>query len=133
MKAKALTVNKTLRFLHLDDTSDPVHTKARLGSQSFEAFSAMLRVNTSLDLVLPPFETDGADEMLVDSRNKLHIEQRLNQVGRGRLLSSCQTTREQWVDTLCELDSGNVDNSPPFRVSCLFRVLRSNPTVVYMS
>jgi hypothetical protein len=41
-----------------------------------------------------------------------------------------QTTREQCADVLHELNSGNaVDVSPAFRVSCVYSVLRSNPTV----
>jgi hypothetical protein len=46
-EAEALTINKTLRMLFSDDTlwaSDPVHTKACLGAQAFEAFGTMLRV-----------------------------------------------------------------------------------------
>jgi hypothetical protein len=61
----------------------------------YEAFiSAMLRVNTSLFLKLPAFETDGANAELLESRNQMVIEQRLNEVGRGRLLASRQTTKE---------------------------------------
>jgi hypothetical protein len=54
----------------------------------------MLRVNTSLDLMIRPSETDGVNERLRESRDQLRIEQRLNLVGRGRLLASSQTTRE---------------------------------------
>jgi hypothetical protein len=131
--AEALTVNKTLLVITLDDTmiaSDHVHTKARLGAQSYDALSAMLRVNTSLELELPPFETDGADERLVDSRKMLYIEQRLHEVGRGRLLaSSSQTTREEWVDALHTLNCYNVDDPDDddpdsFGVSCLYSLLK---------
>jgi hypothetical protein len=58
--AEALTIKKTLRMLILDDnlfsSRDPVHTKASLGAQACEAFGAMLRVNTSIELDLPVFD-----------------------------------------------------------------------------
>jgi hypothetical protein len=136
--AEALTVNKTLRYISL--SARPVFrgstfpTTAVLGAPTYEALSAMMmRRNTSLNLKLPPFEAAGADERLRESRDQLRIEQRLNDVGRGRLLASSQTTREHWVDTLDELNSCSVDDSSAFRVSCLYCVLRSNPSVVCMS
>ncbi len=49
-----------------------------LGAQSYEAFSAMLRVNTSLVVIMPPFETAGVDERLRESRKQMIIEMRLN-------------------------------------------------------
>jgi uncharacterized protein YoaH (UPF0181 family) len=57
--AGALTINKTLRMVLLDDdlfVSDPDHTKASLGGEAYEAFGAMLRVNTSIKLDLPTFD-----------------------------------------------------------------------------
>jgi hypothetical protein len=118
--AEALTVNKTLCKIILSDDSvfDEVHNKATLGAQAYEAFSAMLRVNTSLDLELSPNKTAGADERLRESHNQMHIEMRLNKVGRGRLLASVQTTREEWVDTLHELNSYNADIFPRYQISC---------------
>lgn len=100
----------------------------------------MLRVNTSLVLLLPLFESTGADERLRESRDKMRIEQRLNKVGRGRLLASSQTTREQWVDALHDFNAWrNVaafrivdDDTFAFRISCLYSMLRSNPAVVYL-
>jgi hypothetical protein len=135
--AGALTVSTTLRIITLSDTAvvsnhNVRSTKATLGAQAYEAFSAMLLVNTSLVLKLPPFKSDGADERLHDSHNQMIIEQRLNQVGRGRLLSSSQTTREEWVDALHELNSCTVNDSPACRVSCLFSLLRLSPDVVGM-
>jgi tagatose-1,6-bisphosphate aldolase len=55
--AKALTVNKTLRkiTLSVDPFRFQVHNRVALGAPAYEAFSAMLRVNTSLVLELPPF------------------------------------------------------------------------------
>jgi hypothetical protein len=113
-----LTVNKSLRELHLGDVllgRDHVDTKASLDAKAYEAISAMLRVNTSLVL-------------------KMRIEQRLNQVGRGNLLlSSCQTTREECVWALHDLNTFNVNESPAYQVSCLYSLLRSDPSVVQSS
>jgi hypothetical protein len=117
--AEALTVNRTLREIILSGHKNTLSTRA------YDAFSAMLRVNTSLILELPPFR--GGNDRIVDSRNQVRIEQRLNHVGRGRLLSSSQTPREEWVDALTELNSSNVDESPDFNVSCLYSLLRLNP------
>jgi hypothetical protein len=134
--AEALTVNKTLLKITLDD--NPVFSgralpkPAALGAPAYEALSVMLRVNMSLVLKLPPFETDGANEKLRESRDQLHIEQRLNNVGRGRLLLSIQTTREQWADALHELNFYNVDDSGAFQVSCLYSLLRSHPAVIHI-
>jgi hypothetical protein len=93
----------------------------------------MLRVNTSLLLKLPQIETDGANAELLESRNQMVIEQRLNEVGRGRLLASRQTTKEEYVDSLHELGSYDVGDSTAFQVSCLYSLLRLNPSVICMS
>jgi hypothetical protein len=77
--------------------------QACLGAQAYDKFCAMLRVNTSLFLNLPPFNDRAGDQRLVDSRNQMRIEQRLNHLGRGGLLSSIQTPRKEWVDALSEL------------------------------
>jgi hypothetical protein len=115
--AEALTVNTTLRKFDLR------HCKAILVAQAYEAFSAMLRINTCLVLELPFNEFVGADERLRESREQMRIKQRLNQVGRGRLLASRQTTRQAWVDALNELNSYNVDSSHAFQVGCLYAPL----------
>jgi hypothetical protein len=58
-------------------------------------------------------------------------------------LASRQTTKEEWVDALRKLnftqfdDSPllgvyNLNDSPAFRVSCLYSLLRLNPSVVCM-
>jgi hypothetical protein len=78
---EALTANKTLRKIDLFTTVRPgrqVQNKATLGAQAYEAFSAMLRVNTSLVLKLPTFETAGADERLFESHPQMIIQMRLN-------------------------------------------------------
>ena len=131
-----MTINKTLRILHLDDPvylNGPAYTKASFGAEAYEAFCTMLRVNTSINLYLPPFDSAGADERDIEHFNQMVIEQRLNQVGRGRLLASRQTTREEYVDALNDLNTYNVDNSPAFQVGCLYSLLRLNPSVVCMS
>jgi hypothetical protein len=130
--AEALMVNNTLIMITLSDNCTLPNTAA-LGAQAYVAFSAMLRVNTSLVLKIPLLDTGVRDKRLRESRQQMRIEQRLNQVGRGKLLSSSQTTREEWVDALHELNSSNVAETPEFNVSCLYSALRSNPTTVYMS
>jgi hypothetical protein len=130
--AEALAVNTTLSIITLsvilyDRNAD---NRAALGASAYEAFTTMLRVNANLVLEVPPFDNAVGDQRLIDSRNQMRIEQRLNEVGRGRLLSSSQTAREEWVDaldTLNELNSYNVDESPEFIVSCLYSLLRLYP------
>ena len=131
-------VNKTLSKITLSDShsSSSLYqgcNRASLDVPSYEAFSAMLRVNISLILDLPSFEIVGADERLRESRRQKIIEQKLNKVGRGRLLAARQTTREEWVDALHESVSDHIDNSSAFQGSCLYSLLRSNPSVVCMS
>jgi hypothetical protein len=133
--AEALAVNKTLRriILAVDCFLDRAH-KATLGAPAYEAFSAMLRVNTSLVLLLPSLKSAGADRKSLESHGQMRIEQRLNQVGRGRLLaSSNHTTREEWVDALSDLNFSDINDAPAFRVSCLYSLLRLNPSVVCLS
>jgi hypothetical protein len=129
--AEAFTVNKTLRNITLSiDTESPsrqVQDTDAMSARTYEAFRAMLRVNTSLKLVLPPFDDATSDQRLVDSRNQMHIDQRLNHIGRGRLLSSSQTPRKEWVDALNELNSCSINESPEIIVSCLYSLLRLNP------
>jgi hypothetical protein len=126
--AEALTVNATLRMITVSVINPSPNTHA-LGVQSYEAFTDMLRINTSLVMELLPFEIDGGDERLDDSYNQMRIEQRLNKVGRGRLLASRQTPREDYVDALNELNSYHVDDSPAFQVSCLYSLLGLHPAV----
>jgi hypothetical protein len=128
--AEALTDNKTLFTVVLTDNarlSDHTRNKAHLGAQAYEAFSAMLRVNTNLNLRLPPLDPAGAKQRVRKSRSQMFVEQLLNKAGRGELLSSSQTTRAAWVDALQKLNSMNGDSSPRFQVSCLYSLLRMNP------
>jgi hypothetical protein len=127
--AEALTVNKTLRMIALSEATLG-------GTQAYEAFSAMLRVNTSLVFRIPRrFKTASADKRarLVDSHNQMRIEQRLNHVGRGRLLSSHQTVREEWVYALHRSNSSNTNSSFAIQVICLYSLLRLNPAVMFAS
>jgi hypothetical protein len=136
--AEALTVNKTLHTISL--STEPVFTDGRfpdtdeLGTPAYEAFSAMLRGNTGINLQLPPFHYTSGDQRLIESHDQMIIEKRLNQVGRGRLLTpSNHTTREQRVDALHDLSTDDVNNAPSFRVSCLYSLLRLKPSVVCKS
>jgi hypothetical protein len=76
--AEGLRVNQTLRTIALTEVT-------HFGAPAYEAFSAMLRVNTNLDLAFPKFETAGADERHRESRKQMKIEHRLNKVGCRRL------------------------------------------------
>jgi hypothetical protein len=107
-----------------------MHNKATLGGSSYEAFAAMLRVNTNLLLKLPLPATDVRDGRLLESRNQMIIEQRLNKVGCGRLLVPSNHTRREWVDALHKLSAYAVNDDPSFDVSCLYSLLRLNPAVV---
>jgi hypothetical protein len=72
--AAALTVNTTLRRITLYYLPARCREDADgLSAAAYDAFSAMLRVNTSLVLDLSPFA--GGDKRLVDSRNQMRIEQ----------------------------------------------------------
>jgi hypothetical protein len=137
--AEAFTINKTLRQVLLGVVPvrrhvHQVQNRDHLGAQAYEAFSCMLRVNTSLVLRLPPFERAGSDERLRKSRQQMAIEQRLNRVGRGRLVASIQAIKEEWVDALHGLNSYKVNDShsPAFRVSCLYSLLRLNPSALFV-
>jgi hypothetical protein len=127
--AEALTVNKTLRMVTLAGTMRPnirVRNKAKLGVHAYEALSAMLRANANLCLSVPPLRTAGGDERLLESRKQMCIEQRLNKLGRGTLLSSSNTPRKAWVDALQELNSKNIDDT--LKVSCLYSLLLLSPS-----
>jgi hypothetical protein len=114
--AEALTVNTTLRAIKLTNNarlSDQTRNKAHLGAQAYEAFSAMLRVNTRrLIFELSLLDTAGGDQRVLDSRDQMLIEQCLNKAGRGELLSSSQTTRATWVDALQKLIVTTGDDTP---------------------
>jgi hypothetical protein len=129
--AEALTVNETLRkvilSVDLKHPSRQVQDPDILSVPAYEAFCAMLRVNTSIHVDLPALETTGVDERLRDSYKQMVIEQVLNYAGRGRLLSSSRTTKKEWVDALNELNS--FDEEPEFTVDFLYSLLRLNPSL----
>jgi hypothetical protein len=132
--AEALTVNKTLLTITLSAkaafSENNLPNTVELGVLAYLAFGAMLRVNTNLVLELPPLDDAVSDERIVDSRNQMRIEQRLNNVGRGRLLVPSQTTRVQWVDALHTLSTyDDVNVSPSFDVSCVYSLLRLQPAI----
>jgi hypothetical protein len=75
--AEALAINKTLRNLRLDDSvyaSDYGRTTASLGAQAYEAFGAMLRVNTSIKLDLLTFDADVGNEKQIEQFKQMLIE-----------------------------------------------------------
>ncbi len=133
-------LNTALRkiTLSIGDFSQQARNRATLtlGVSANEALSAMLRVNTNLVLKLPRvplFNINARDERLLERRDQLRMEQRLNNVGSGRLLSTNQTTKEEWINALHELSSNEVDESDAILVSCLYSLLRLKPEVVSMS
>jgi hypothetical protein len=87
--AEALTVIKTLCKIKLsEDCFDcNVENKSGLSASTYDAFNAMLRAKTRLTLRPPPFKSASADRRLRDARKQMVIEQRLNTVGRGRLVA----------------------------------------------
>jgi hypothetical protein len=128
--AEALTVNTHLRvvcLVSLADTGNPA--RAALGASAYEAFGAMLRVNTNLSLELPPYVDAIGDERRLDHYNQMRIEQRLNSAGRGTLLTVIYSPREEWVNALHELNTSNGNETPAFHISCLYSLLRLNPNV----
>jgi hypothetical protein len=135
--AEALTVNQTLRSITLSVLGhvpggrylqDPDIDIMR--APAYEAFCAMLRVNTSIVVDLPALDTAGGDDRLRESYRQLLIEGVLNSIGgRGRLLSSCQTTRKEWVDALNRLNKVVLEDRPEFTVSLLYNLLRLKPSL----
>jgi hypothetical protein len=131
--AEALTVNKTLRVVKIGDTLRPdylVYNKDTFGAPTYDALSAMLRVNTGVRVGLPKSRSAGSDQRLRESRRQMIIEQRLNLVGRGKLLASSQMIKEEWVDALHELNAANA--SPAHTVSCQYSLLRLNPALFFL-
>ena len=121
--AEALTVNTTLRKIVVCRSYMTLVQGADDFSASvYDAFSAMLRVNTSLVLKLPLF--DDRDERLIDSRNQMRIEQGLNQAprhcrrrgawGRRRGPASCKRmiSRQSDESSAC---TSSLGGPTPFR------------------
>lgn len=116
--SRALAVNTTLEAVILSDRwPTPMH-KSSMGVQGFQALSAMLRVNTRLQLTNPAppaglvmMSTTATGNIHGDSPEAIQgafdqmcIEKRLNTAHRGKLLlASNQTTRAAWVAALAQL------------------------------
>jgi hypothetical protein len=86
--------------------------KAELSARSYNAFGAMLRVNTNITLDLPTFDAANVDERDTTYYNQMRIEQRLKKIGCGRYFASRQMPREEWANALNELNAPNVDDCP---------------------
>lgn len=132
--ATALTTNTTLQHLFLSDqcVSPPTYKQSHMGVAAYHAMSAMLRVNTQLQLTNPT-APEALQLPVSTSRNvrahqirrafqQLCIEKRLNAVGRGRLLAAYQTTRTEWVDSIIALSAFD-----SLQVDCTFSLLQLNP------
>jgi hypothetical protein len=74
---EAMMINKTLRRLLLDArlfaSDNIVGTKAILGAQTYEAFGAMLRVNTSIKLCLPAFDAGVGNGRDIENFKQMRI------------------------------------------------------------
>jgi hypothetical protein len=104
-------INTTLHLINLSDTVYQCgRYKAILGIPTYEAFTALLRVNTSLDL-LPPFDITGADARLLECHDQLRTEKRPHHM-----------TREEWVDALHKLSSDVSDDPSPSETVPLLRL-----------
>jgi hypothetical protein len=138
--------------IRLDQKLDHLRLEVEDGftDEAGAALSEGLAVNTNLCKIIlssimcitelrwvPPPSTHSVLRVNMRRERKAHIqmriEQRLNKVGRRKLLSSGQTPREEWADALHELNFYNVHDSPAFQISCLHSLLRLNPSVVCMS
>ena len=69
--AEACTVNKAMRRItfSLKCVHASLHYKVESGATTYEAFGAMLRGNTSLNLEVPSFGDAFDDEKIVVSHN----------------------------------------------------------------
>lgn len=138
--ADALTVNQTLRYVNLTDKVRPyfehIGPTDYLCAQAYEAFSKMLQVNTSVNLYVPAPNCRAVSacckvetKLARENYRQLCIEQRLNTVGRGRLLASSPTTREAWVNALHDLNTRDNDEHPSFHLGSLYTLLQLNPAI----
>jgi len=133
--AKALTVNTTLREIHLSSaykTVDGLESERpldHLDVASYKAFALMAKTNTAITMGLPLLKSDASDETRMQ-RDRLHIEGFMNEAGRGRLVTSSTTTRTEWVNALDILnDSTAEEDGPEFHLSCLYSMLQLNPSI----
>lgn len=110
--AQGLTVNKTLKKVE-------VGVSKNVGDTGMNALTDMLEKNYELERLV----VSSADQSI---KEKTEYYMRLNQVGRGDLLSPSNksATREQWVEMLISV----VDD-----LDCLFYFINVNPTLCQMA
>jgi hypothetical protein len=129
--AQALQVNTSLKELILVDQWDyGFRTTDHMNIAAYQALRNMLRVNTSVVLKIPNFDTrwsPGLADSLVRSYYRMLIEMRLNAAGRGGLMLGSQASKAAWVRTLHELIVQ--DNDDDSQVDCLFTLLKLNPSI----
>ena len=104
--AEGLTVNKTLKKVE-------VGVSKTVGDTGVQALMDMLETNYELERLV----VSSADQSI---KEKTEYYMRLNEVGRGKLLSDGKATREQWVEMLISVVND---------LDCLFYFITSNPTL----
>lgn len=105
--AEGLTVNKTLKKVEMG-------VSKTLGDTGMHALMEMLEHNYGLERLV----VSSADQSI---KEKTEYYMRLNEVGRGDLLTSGKSaSREQWVEMLISVKED---------LDCLFYFLNANPTL----
>lgn len=124
---------KTL-WIHMEPSSTE---ESILDVQVYRVFSEMLRLNHDVHVIVQELPSNAfKDEELDNARTEFDIENKLNSVGRGTLLTMAATNaittqRDAWIDACCRLmeaSDGNPCNE--ITLDCLFLLLRCNPMVV---
>jgi hypothetical protein len=133
--AKALTVNTTMVWIDLQNTyttsnsayhpSQPPNT---LGAEAYKEFIAMLKINMNVRLKLPNLKSDADSETRVQ-QSLMRIESNLNEAYCGSLVTSNQTTREEWVNALQRLNDSCKNDGASFHLSCVYSMLQRNPSL----
>jgi len=138
--AKALTVNTTLEKIYLKNKyptlNHPLHQQSQppkvLGAKACKALAAMLKTKKILfRLELPGIKSDADSETMLQ-HFLMCIEIYLTNAGRGSLVMSNQTTREEWINVLQDLDvtvSKEQNKRSSFQLSCLYSMLQLNPGI----
>jgi hypothetical protein len=131
--AKALTVNTTMVWIDLQNTfttSNPAFLPSQppktLGAEAYKAFIAMLKINMNIRLKLPNLKSDADFEARMQ-HSLMRIELQLNSADRGSLVTSNQTTREEWVHTFQRLNDSCKNDGASFHLSCVYSMLQRNP------
>jgi hypothetical protein len=104
--AQGLTLNKSVKKIEVGVSKD-------VGDKGLEALTAMLEKNYDLERLV-------VSSAATSIKEKVSYFMRLNEVGRGKLLSDGKATREQWVEMLisCRND-----------LDCLFYFTTMNPAI----